>query len=224
MRPRRPLLAALVLALTLLPAAARPAAWPREPGAVFLSFKGEDGGRDHASGSLYGEYGLTPRLTLTGQLSRDGGSDREVRLGGTLRYALSAHDAVHRFAVSLGGSAPPTALGAATRARAEMGLHWGRGFSSRYGDGWVTATARLMIARDEARPVTDLHALAGLRPFEGWMAMLSAGRYADEDGVTYKISPSAGYRLREGVWIVPSLTRDLTASDTGLGLAVWLEF
>lgn len=222
MRPRLPLPVGLAIAIALLAGTrAEPSAWPREPGAAFLSLKAEAEAAGPPSVSFYGEYGLTPRVTLTGQISRDGDA---TRLGGALRYALSAPDAVHRFAVSLGGSAPPNALGAAMEARAEAALHWGRGFSSRYGDGWATVTARVMLARDESRPITDIYGLIGLRPAEGWMAMLSASRYSDGEGVTYKLAPSAGYRLREGAWIVPSLTRDLSAQATSFGVAFWLDF
>lgn len=65
-----------VLCLVLLPAAALAGAWPREPGGVFLSLKSEyetDSGEFRTS--VYGELGLTRRITLGFEAS-DGPPDK----------------------------------------------------------------------------------------------------------------------------------------------------
>ena len=116
-------------------------------------------------------------------------------------------------------------MGAMTTARLETGVHWGRGFESRWGGGWATASAKLLFARDEKKPITDLYALVGLRPAEGWMAMLSASRYEDGTGVYWKLSPSYGYELRDELWIVPNLTQELSDDrSTSVGLSLWFSF
>jgi hypothetical protein len=57
------------------------------------------------------------------------------------------------------------------------------------------------------------------------MAMLSGGRYEDEEGVIWKISPSAGYELRDRLWLVPNITREFGESErTTLGVSVWFTF
>ncbi len=221
--------AALVAAVTLAAAASAEAgAWPREPGGGFLSLRADyETSRDGPapSASLYGEYGLTRRLTLVGQLSNADQPFTVSRAAVGVSFALSSDDAVNRFAVGLGVSTPPDLEGVMTETRLETALHWGRGFDSPLGGGWATATVRVLFARDEYRPITDLSGLIGLRPAEGWMTMLSASRYEDEKGVYYKVSPSVGYELRDSLWVVPSLTQELSEDlSTGVGLALWFSF
>lgn len=220
---------ALAAALTL--ALAQPAqagAWPREPGGGFVSVRTDI--ETTASGpatsfSLYGEYGLTRRLTLVGQFSNADQPFTPSRAAAGFTFALSGPDAKNRFAIGLGVSAPPDLAGAMTQPRLETSLHWGRGFESRFGGGWMTATARVLFARDEAEPITDLYGLIGLRPAEGVMTMLSASRYEDAEGVYYKISPSVGFELRDRLWLVPSLTQEMSHDrSTGVGVAVWFSF
>ena len=232
MRPRvlpsalRRALAAAALALVADPA--QSGAWPREPGGGFVSARADletTHSGPAASFGLYGEYGLTRRLTLVGQFSNSDQPFTVSRAAIGLTFALSPLDAVNRFAIGLGVSTPPDLVGVMTQTRLETSLHWGRGFESRFGGGWVTATARLLFARDEAKPITDFYGLVGLRPAEGWMTMLSASRFEDGEGVYYKVSPSVGYELRDELWIVPNLSQELTDDrSTSVGVSIWFSF
>ena len=228
MRPLALARRSLAAALVLCAAPAHPGAWPREPGGGFLSLGTDIGttrGGPEISGALYGEYGLTPRVTLIGQVSNSDEPWTPSRAGAAVNFALGPLDAPNRFAVSLGVSSPPTLTGAMTGARLETAFHWGRGFESRWGGGWATATARVLFALDEPRPITDLYALVGLRPAEGRMAMFSASRYQDAEGVYWKVSPSYGYELRPELWIVPNLTQELSDDrSTSVGVALWFSF
>lgn len=219
-----------ILALLLLLAGpAFGGAWPRPPGEVFLSLRFEQdrpaGGAPADSVSAYGEYGLSPRWTLVGQFSNSAQPWTPSRAAIGLSFALSGPEAKNRWAVGFGVSTPPDLAGAMTAARGELALFWGRGFESRWGGGWATAAARALYGADTARPITDLSALVGLRPREGWMVMLSAGRYADDDGTYLKITPSIGYELRPKLWLVPHLMREFSDDrSTGLGVSVWWSF
>ncbi len=217
------------LALSLLGAdMAVAGAWPRAPGEVFLSLRGDvekQAGGSDLDGSVYAEYGLSRRFTLVGQFTTADDAWTPSRAAAGLRFALSPPDAVNRFAVSLGVSAPPDLMGAMTSTRLETGVAWGRGFESRWGGGWATATLRVLFARDEAKPITDLYGLVGLRPADGVMTMFSLGRYADGDGVYWKATPSIGYELRDEVWLVPSLTQEISDDrSTSIGIALWITF
>ncbi len=218
---------AILLILTACPALA--GAWPRDKGGWFVSLRADtDAGRTGrgTSGSLYGEYGLTDRITVVGQLSNDDAPWTVSRAGLGLNYALSPLDARHRFALSFGVSAPPDTLGVMTDTRIESGLHWGMGFESPLGGGWATVTARvLQPVMADGDLATDLFGLVGLRPRDGWMTMLSTGRFEDEAGVTWKVTPSLGYQLRDTLWIVPGVTREVGgAGVTTLNLSLWLSF
>ncbi|MBP7241849.1 hypothetical protein [Amaricoccus sp.] len=203
-------------------------AWPRAPGEVFLSFRGEietsDGGPQH-NASVYGEYGLTRRVTLVAQFDNANDPWTARRFGTGVQFALSGPDAVNRFAIGFGASTPPDVAGAMTSTRGELSFAWGRGFESRWGGGWATATARVIYGRDTRRPITDVSGLVGLKPAPGRMAMLSASRYADDGGAYWKVSPALGYRLRGETWLVPSVTQELSDDrSTAVGLALWLTF
>jgi hypothetical protein len=211
-----------------LAGAALAGAWPREPGGVFLSqrFDYDRSWREQeVSAAIYAEYGLTRRLTLIGQLSNEDEAFTVSRSGVALNVALGPLDAANRFAVSLGVSTPPSVMGVMTERRIETGLYWGRGFESRWGGGWATATAKALFARDEEDPITDLSALVGVRPRDGWMAMLSTSRYRDAGGIYTKVTSSLGYEVRDRLWLVPSVTQEVTDDrSTGVGVAVWFSF
>ncbi len=223
--------AAAALLLVVLAGPALAGAWPREPGGVFLSLRIEDDG----AASLYGEYGLSRRVTLGGQVSTDERHEpddrldlpppRDGRISAFTRLALGPLEATNRFAFSFGVSVPPDTVGMATRQRLEAGLHWGRGFESALGGGWATATARLLRDPDEDRPITDLSGLVGIRPAPGTMAMLALSRWRDDDGTYWKLAPSAGYELRPKLWLVPQVTRTFgDATETRTSLSLWLSF
>lgn len=224
----RSILAALAAGAAFGAGPALAGAWPREPGAVFLSARGDFGptaaGRS-PGGSLYGEYGLTRRITLIGQFSNADSPWANARAGVAVQYALSKPEARHKLAVGFGVSAPPSMMGAMLDARIETSLHWGMGFESRFGGGWATLSAKFIQPMAEEAVVTDLHGLVGVRPREGWMTMLAANRYEDGEGVTWKLSPSVGYQVTEKITLVPNVTRQIGgAGETTVGLSIWLSF
>jgi hypothetical protein len=228
MRVLAAVLAAAVLAAVAPAEPADAGAWPRDPGEAFVSLEGAvETGRDgpDADASVYGEYGLSRRVTLVGRFTSADDRWTPSRAETGLRLAVGRLDGANRFAVSLGVSTPPDLAGMTTATRGEAGVHWGRGFGSRWGGGWATASARLLHGRDLSRPATDLFALVGLRPVPGWLAMVSGGRYEDDGGVYWKLGPAVGRELRAGLWLVPSLTQELSDDrSTRVGLALWITF
>jgi hypothetical protein len=223
---------AILLCLAATPAAS--GAWPRAEGEKFLSartdFNVNDMGAPIAA-SVYGEYGLRNRITLIGQFSSADAPWLGSRASLSVQYALSPEHWRHKFAISGGVSAPPDTMGLMLDTQIETALHWGLGFESRYGPGWATITARVLqpIALQpstDTKIITDVYGVVGVRPQEGWMTMISTSRYENSDGVTWKVSPSMGYELREKAWIVPNVTREFGGGDdqTTLGLAIWLTF
>jgi hypothetical protein len=221
-------LSALAALLAMVAGPATSGAWPRAPGEVFVALRGEVESSDDGpqrSASVYGEYGLTERVTLVAQFDNADDPWTPRRFGSGVQFALSGQDADNRFAVGIGVSTPPDVMGMMTSTRGELSLHWGRGFESRWGGGWATASARVIWGRDTSKPITDLYGLFGLRPAEGIMAMLSGSRYDNGDGVYWKLSPALGYRVRGETWLVPSLTQEFSDDrSTAVGLALWITF
>lgn len=223
-----------VALLCVLAAPALSGAWPRAVGEKFLSartdFNVNDLGKP-VTASVYGEYGLSKRITLIGQYSSADSPWLGSRASLAVQYALSPEDWRHKFAFSAGVSAPPEGTGMMLETYVESSLHWGIGFESRYGDGWATITAKALQPlalhpEADTKIITDIYGLVGVRPREGWMTMVSASRYENGDGVTWKVSPSMGYELREKAWIVPNVTREFGGGEdqTTFGLSVWLTF
>lgn len=227
-RLMRPLALALLLGAPALPTALAAGAWPREVGGVFLSLRRDwerAGGARERSASAYGEYGLTERITLGGQWSDHSSIWTLPRAGGFLRVALGDPAAANRFAASLGLSTVPDMPMAGAEARLDLGLHWGRGFASRFGAGWATASYIRRVSLGGAAGIDDLSGTIGLRPRDGVMAMLSASRYRDAGGTHDKLAPALGLRLRDGVWAVGTYTHQVGGGERrALGLSLWLDF
>jgi hypothetical protein len=220
----------LVLALGLAadPRPAEAGAWPRPVGKTFLSLRRDwerSGDGRERSTSVYGEYGLTERVTLGGRWSDHSSVWTFARTGGFVRLALGDLEAANRFAVSLGASTVPDLYMAEEETRIDLGAHWGRGFETRLGGGWATASYVRRISPSGAPGIDDLYGTVGLRPWEGGMVMLSASHYRDEGGTTRTLAPALGVALREGVWAVGTYTHEIGGRDLrAFGLGLWLEF
>lgn len=135
----------LALGASLAPARAGP--WPRETGQVFLSLSHEQTRDGQGYSSVYGEYGLGPRLTLGGELGWTQGESSALLW---LQWARDPGRGANRWATSLG-------LGAIRREGrlhpvGQLALHWGRGLDgipvlkSLPGGGWLAADLRSKIS------------------------------------------------------------------------------
>jgi hypothetical protein len=164
MRPWIALFGALTL---LLPAGAGAGPWPREAGTWFLS---PSVGVERSDGlarnfvDLYGEHGLSPRITATGRvrLAMPGRDWRDgvVEFDSTLRWhppelafgIVTAVEAGLRGVaqrnrdpaeIELGGGVFVEERSLQTGFAALVRLHAGRGLDTRFGPGWVRGTLEL---------------------------------------------------------------------------------
>ncbi len=210
------------LALCLL--AAGPAwggAWPRPPGEVFLSlrFDRDQPAQGEASNSVsaYGEYGLSARWTLIGQFSNSTQPWTPSRAAIGLNFALSAPDATNRWAVGFGVSTPPDVMGAMMEARGEVSLHWGRGFESRWGGGWLGMESSLEYRTPGSDTIFKADFTAGLKPTDNWMliAQLQTGIYPEAPVV--RLAPSVVRRLGPRLHMQVGALVGLTGDD-GIGV------
>jgi hypothetical protein len=211
-------------------------AWPREEGSTFLSlsYTVTTGARTllaamqdiRSYGSVYAEYGLTPRLTVG--LDAGYGMGEDEKVGTALAFArlpvwTSAEG--QRLAAELGfGLLDDDSDGRQLRIR--PGLAWGRGFESRRGAGWLglDAWAELRLPSQDVALKAD--ATAGLKPNDDWMliAQVQAGRYPD-DGPLVRLAPSVVRRLGERTHVQLSLIGSVVGDDAmGVKLAAWFSF
>ncbi|MBO9707592.1 MAG: hypothetical protein J7521_05220 [Caulobacter sp.] len=232
-------------------------AWPRDRGEGLVILKYErqsadegfdpdgqlvaiDHRRDQAL-SIYGEYGLSRRLTLQAKAGLTRGHDRFVSYEGRgpvelgLRYGLvrtersavslylgAAKDGVGRNA----GYAPPGKGDTDLEARLLAGTSRTVRGRSYFGEIQIARLRRQGLA-DETR----LDTTVGVRPRKGWLLLAQAyGGQADSHPVKSRWLKSEVSLVREmGDWSVQggwrwTPTGRETAADHGPVLAVWRRF
>lgn len=211
--------------------------WPRPVGEAFLAAGHElraDGGWD----GIYAEYGWGPRLTLVLDLGRSA-SDASWTAMAALRVPVWS-SGESRVAVSLGSglshpkrASEPSPEEAALLPRwlisaraadqvAQVGLHWGMGFTSDLGAGWASVDAVWRIAPGGSTGERKLDATLGLNltpsrailsqiqysaPQEGdpqirlglgWLETF--GRVTVEIGLGQRFLGEGGRDLKLGLW------------------------
>ena len=167
-------------ALLLLAAASQveAGAWPREPGAVFLSFSGalSTGAGTllapltdiRSASQVFAEYGLSETWTLGLDALRATGDDATLTAElVSLRRPVWRGDGGGIAAAELGLGFLDDADG--TQARIRPGLSWGRGFESPRGGGWLGVESSVELRLPSGDTAVKADFTAGLKPTEAWM-------------------------------------------------------
>lgn len=225
----------LLLATILSHTAAQAGPWPRDAGAWFLSAQGvaEWGGGTvaHRTARLYGEHGLTPRLTLGGKVELGEGGH-----GGRAGEVFARWHPAHPFdwleigvELALGARQEwPAPSGAAHGRETEMthraSLHLGRSLESPIGNGWGRLSLSAIGAGQRRFVEREIHAQLGLRPTEGTLAMVSASAYRDAYDTTLKLTPAIGRDFGNGYTAVMEFTISPSLPTRALSLGLWREF
>jgi hypothetical protein len=215
------LLLPVVACLLAPPAGAGP--WPREPGRAFVSAGAgvEDLSRGREPfAEVYGEYGLTPRLTL----------------GAVLRHRpdQAPFDLFARWHPALPG---PLVAGLTLGARLGgngklpvaplVAAHVGHGAATRLGNLWARADLRAAGGRDGLRGGAEIEASAqfGLRAGWGGLAMVTLSDHRERRGRTLKLIPALGYSISQRSTLVLGATLlPRSRRFDGAHLSVWAEF
>ncbi|SIO46175.1 hypothetical protein SAMN05444722_2312 [Rhodovulum sp. ES.010] len=241
MRPT--VLTALALWLAAAPLA-QAGAWLREDGAALLSFSHEitqprEGGDTFGYSTLYGEYGLTGRVTVGFDIGKgDASSDWTALL--FLRTGRELGRLPGRVALELGvGAAGIREIG--TEAVLQPALSWGHSFETGLGWAWVNLDAKGLFhlaPSSEADPGTIAGLPLAMR--EGVKLDLALGLNLDDrtrltletrferpvDGDdTLRLVPGIARRLGARSWITLSGIVGLRDDETiGLILGSRIEF
>ena len=178
----------LLFILAVPPAFAGP--WMRAEGTGFSATTAEIAPSERYGfqlyNSVYGEYGLTPRLTI----GIDGGGDMLGNGNGLifLRFPLRDGRRSHMAGeIGIGARWSLTELTPLLR----PGVSWGRGLTLWGKSGWTTLDATLTIPGDGGTILPKLDALIGLDTGERMKLML--GLTIEHHGPT--LSPSLAYRV-----------------------------
>jgi hypothetical protein len=227
-------LALLVTALV----AATPAfggAWPRGETKGFLSLK-YTGGWDRGDIALldftredtfqgYGEFGILPRLTFGGEITRSGPEIAPItEVRGFVRYTF----------LQRGQQVASAELGVGRRGNdfeyevgfIRPGLAWGRGFDGRWGSGWMEVDAQAEFYDTGDDPAAKLDATLGWNLSDRLAVILQgrAGDYPDLDPYV-RLAPSTVIRLNDWLRVQTEVEVGVW-NDTGIAgaVALWLDF
>ncbi|WP_424934081.1 hypothetical protein [Amaricoccus macauensis] len=226
----------LALLFCLSAGEARAGAWPREEGQVFIAVSQtmSTGARTvleavqdvRSYSSLYAEYGLTPEITagLDAGFAR-GDQDEASAWNLFLRRPVRAWENGHRVAASLGiGQLTEPEYG--RQWRIKPGMSWGKGFESRWGNGWagVEASAAYRFASKDFGYKADF--TVGLKPSENWMGIMQVqtGRYGDDDPII-RLAPSVVRKFGERIHIQLGFIGSVAGDDSmGVKFGTWFTF
>lgn len=221
------------LILILLPLTAVAGPWPREAGQTFLSISAERDRQGSRYTGLYGEYGLSARVTLGIELGRTDLGEASAVIWA--QRALDDGTGPNRFSLSSGlgairrdGQMRPVAQGA---------LAWGRGFDNPLGQGWMTGQVLIRVTggmdavqQAPAFRITDstikTDLTLGLRPTDRLMVINSLWLEAPREGQgTAKLASSVVVDPGGSVMIELGLVQPLHGpAERSVRLGGWLEF
>lgn len=221
-------LAALIWVWATLAAMAGP--WPRDKGAGFAAIT-MDGTRQQ----VYAEYGFAEDWTLGLEVTRSeghaipsfagfvqhpvwrgqGGAILSAGLALEYRESLAARSWAH--------------MAGTKEIALRAGLFWGKGFQSRWGNGWmvIEAQAERVITQDwiGARHSGKLDATIGLAPTDRVKVMVQAQGWIRQGGrPMLRIEPAAAVKFGRAHLVAAPSVGVLGPRDPRLKLGLWLDF
>ncbi|MDZ4093779.1 MAG: hypothetical protein U1D35_02570 [Paracoccaceae bacterium] len=228
--------AALAVLIWLCAAMVQAGAWPRSEGEAFVSLSA-----DQNQAQIYGEYGIGGDWTLGMEATMSAARTvpdvigflqhpiwREAA-GGILSggLAFGTRDAARQDALYNGSGL--VGVLAEQEVVLRGGLFWGRGFETRWGNGWTTIEAQAESVWDVAsglgRGAMKLDATVGIRPTERLMLMAQAQTYQrDGSAVLLRLEPSAGWSLGRSTLVLSPSVGVSGPTDPRFKLGVWLDF
>ena len=108
----------------------------------------------------------------------------------------------------------------------QFGAAWGRGISTRWGNGWIAADGAVRYRLETEGIVAKLDLTVGIKPFDRakLFVQVQAGRYPDADPYL-RVVPSVAYRIAPGRHIELGVPVGLAGDNSvGVKIGTWLEF
>lgn len=219
------------------PAGAGP--WARDAGGVFVTLSQQADAAGETWTGVWGEYGLTPRITLGVDAGISGRGDGKAIVWGQKAWVRGEH----RLAASAGIGA--SFIGEEIMPLAQIGGGWGRGLTTPLGPGWAAAEARAIVTTRNVTVAQRINALTyatyayllpetsakaeltlGLKPRDRLMLIgqlqLEQGRETDLDT---RLAGSVVYSLRNPARLEVGVISPISgAAEPALKLGLWLEF
>lgn len=200
-------------------------AWLREHKSAFVSFgttvRGSRTVPPEYETKAYAEYGLGPKLTLGFDFNDTRDKSGHALL--FLRFPLLTGRTHMRYAVELG-------LG---------GHHWqgqwspmyklafatGRGFESRWGNGWLAAEAAIEQRDGQDDPTYKLDAVAGLSSGPRIRPMIKLETaYSPGQPFGWTLTPGILFDVGESTWVLGIERRSGFRNTVGFSFNLWRNF
>lgn len=178
---------------------------------------------------FYGEYGLTDRYTLGVELEQD---YLFVQRQGIVFLTASVvpQDWANRISVELGFGERRGEFGRGGREESEPvirpALYYGRGFETRWGQGWTGADFKAEYRFDTDETIYKLDLTLGINHGDETLhyAQIQSAKFEDEDGAARLLLARVS-RVNRVFWLETGLLAGLvTDKSVGIRVALWAEF
>ena len=224
----RRILMVLLIYLSAAPSVSA-GAWLRDKGKGFFSFGStlrSYGDALQSENSLYGEYGLGPKLMLGFDINdiigvgghalvffRTPIGPRDRALNMSLELALGAHRVNSQSGGLSGGMAKST-------------FSVGKGFSSRWGDGWFNIDTAVEYRDGLSDPAFKLDAIIGASSNRRFRPLVQVETtYIPGNPLIWAVVPGVMIRGKKNTTWVLGLERKTSArASLGLKFSIWKEF
>lgn len=234
----------LALLLAVFPTVALAGAWPRGKGNVFtvLSLEStydrsaltwddpsEEPPLTRNFLKFYGEYGLTDRYTLGVELEQDYLFAQQQGIA-FLTASIVPEDWKTRISVELGAGQRKGRFGRRGRDDSEPivrpALYYGRGFDTRWGQGWAGADFKAEYRVDNAETAYKLDLTLGISHADEtlYYGQIQSAKFPDEDAAA-RLLLSRVSRVNRVFWLESGLIAGLVTDESvGFRIALWAEF
>ena len=178
---------------------------------------------------FYGEYGLTDRYTLGVELEQD---YLFVQRQGIAFVTASVvpSDWINRISVELGAGQRRGRFGPRGQEESEPvvrpALYYGRGFETRWGQGWTGADVKSEYRVDSDETAYKLDLTLGINHADDTLhyAQIQSSKYPDEDAAA-RLLLSRVSRVNRLMWLETGLLAGLVTDESvGIRIALWAEF
>ena len=214
---------AIILMILLLASQAQAGPWPREKKHVFLSVGGvseidETNGTIATFSTLYGEYGVTEKITFGVDLGSDGRRSSKAVI--FLRRPLTDTAKTTKLAAEIG-------LGYVNGDKAlRPGLSIGRGYTLGKRNGWMTADSRVVIFKGISDIQFESDLTLGLSASKRLKLILQLQTGIPAHDTSYvRFAPSLVFERKPGRHTEFGVTAGIKGvSGLGLKIGSWFEF
>ncbi len=200
-------------------------AWLREHKGVFLSFGSTVRGNKETvpdyETKFYAEYGLLPRMTLGFDLNEIRSKSAHALM--FVRFPIGKADQRTRYAVELGVGKHRYRMQWAPMYKATLAI--GRGFESRWGNGWMGAELAYEVRNALPDPTVKLDLVAGLSsgPRIRPLIKLETSYLADQP-FNWALTPGIMFDIRKSTWVIGIEGRSAAEKTIGLTFNIWRSF